>query len=78
MTDSARHHRRARKAELALRALGQHGTPKAAADFLGIAETTLRRRVADYCELKGFQSPEHALYWIDRPRKLDEIGSIGA
>lgn len=75
MTDAARLARQIRKAELAIRALGEQGNPKAAADHLGIAETTLRRRVADYCRIKGYQTPEHALYWLDRP-KHGEIGQL--
>ena len=78
MTDPARRARRLRRAELAIRALGEQGNPKNAAAHLGIAETTLRRRVADYCSVFGFDGPIQAVYFLDRPRKNDEIGQIGA
>lgn len=68
MTDAARRARRERKAEHALRALAQKGSPKAAADFLGIHENTLRRWVADYCTLNGYQTPVQAAYYLDRDR----------
>ena len=66
MTDEGRRARRLRKAELALRALGEQGNPKAAAAHLGITEDTLRRQVADYCIEFGYQTPVHAAYMIDR------------
>lgn len=72
MTDNARRARRLRKAELALRTLGEKGNPKAAADHLGITEDTLRRRVAEYCTEYGYQTPVHAAFWLDRPGKHNE------
>lgn len=75
MTDDARIARRRRKAELALRALVEHGTNKAAAEHLGISETTLRERVADYCSLNGYQTPAQAAYWLDRvPKQAQNLG----
>lgn len=65
MTDAAREARRLRKAELALRALGKHGNSKKAAAYLGISESTLRRHVAAYVALKGFESAVQALFYQD-------------
>ncbi len=69
MTDPARRARQLRKAELALRSIIEHGTPKAAAAELGISETTVRRRIADYCTIYRYQTVAQAAYWLDRPRK---------
>lgn len=66
MTDAARRQRRLRKAELALRALAEHGNAKRAAEYLGVTEDTVRRQVADYCELQGFATPIQAVYALDR------------
>jgi transcriptional regulator with PAS, ATPase and Fis domain len=64
VTDAARTARRRRKAELAMRELAKAGNPKAAADSLGISEATLRRRVADYCTIHGFDTPVQAAYHL--------------
>jgi transposase-like protein len=64
MTDDARRARRLRKTELALRALAEHGNPKKAAAHLGIHESTLRKWVAEYCELRGYDSVVQAAYWL--------------
>lgn len=68
MTDDARQQRRRRKAELAFRALTAQGNPKKAADHLGIAESTLRKRITDYLLLNGFDTVAQAAYWLDRDR----------
>lgn len=78
MTDDPRRARRLRKAELALRTLGEKGNPKAAAAYLGVTESTLRRQVSDYCELMGYETPVHAAYWLDRSRNNDEIAHTRA
>lgn len=69
MTDPARRARRLRKAELALRAVIEHGTPKDAAAHLGITESTVRRQLADYCTIYRYETVAQAAYWLDRPRK---------
>ena len=66
MTDEARQKRRLRRTELALRALTEHGNPKKAADQLGIAESTLRKWVAEYLAIHGYESVAQAAYWLDR------------
>jgi len=78
MTHTAREARRLRRAELALRALGEFGNPKAAADHLGIAETTLRTRVADYCALMGYQTPVQAAFWMDPVENTAKSAGDGA
>jgi hypothetical protein len=78
VSDPARRARRLRRAELAIRALGEFGNSKPAAAHLGVAETTLRRRVADYCEIFGFDGPIQAVYFLDRPRKKGDFGTVGA
>ncbi len=69
MTDPARRARQLRKAELALRSIAEHGNAKAAAAELGVHETTVYKRVADYCKIFGYDSAIQAAYWLDRPRK---------
>lgn len=69
MTDTGRESRRRRKAEMAFHALGKHrGNTKEAARDQGIAETTLRKRVAEYCELMGYLTPFEAA-WRYSPRE---------
>jgi transposase-like protein len=68
MSDEARELRRRRRAERAIRALGEQGNPKKAAADLGVAESTLRKWVAEYCEINGFETKEQAIYWLDRDR----------
>lgn len=68
MTIPDREARRRRKTERAIRALGKHGNPKKAAADLGIAVSTLYKWVAEYVDLNGYESREHALYWLDRDR----------
>ena len=70
MTDDARERRRRRKGELALRAVAEQGSNKKAAEKLGIAETTLRKRVAEYCTLMGYGTPVQAAYWLDRNERM--------
>lgn len=74
MTDPRRA-RRLRKAELALRALVEaRGNIKQAAADLGVAETTVRKRVADYVEIKGLETPLYAAFVLGQ-EKQDEIGT---
>jgi transposase-like protein len=68
MTDDAREARRRRRAERAIRALTEHGNPKKAAADLGIAESTLRKWVAEYLAEHGYESVVQAAYWLDRDR----------
>lgn len=68
MTDDARVARRRRRQEKAIRALGRYGNPKKAAAELDVAESTVRKWVAEYVEANGFESREHAIYWLDRDR----------
>jgi transposase-like protein len=66
VTDHERETRRRRKAEIAIRSLTEHGNPKRAAADLGIAESTLRKWVAEYLELNGYETVVQAAYWLDR------------
>lgn len=51
-----------------MRALAKHGSPKNAAAALGIAESTLRKRVADYLVLNSYDTIPQAVYGLDRDR----------
>lgn len=68
MTDLAREARRRTKAEFAIRALAEKGNVKKAADYLGIAESTLRKRITEYLLLNGYDTVAQAAYWLDRDR----------
>jgi transposase-like protein len=65
VTIQARELRRRRRAERAIRALGEQGNPKKAAADLGVAESTLRKWVAEYLELNGYESTFQALYRLN-------------
>ncbi len=66
VTDTDRQKRRLRKAELAIRALAEHGNPKKAAADLGIAESTLRKWVSEYLKEHHFETVVQAAYQLDR------------
>lgn len=63
MTNAARRARELRRAEVAFHTLAKHrGVYKAAADELLIGETTLRKRIGDYCRIYGYVTPFEAAY----------------
>lgn len=72
MTEDARKARRRRRQEKAIRALGRCGNPKQAALDLAIAESTLRKWVAEYVKANSYDSPAQAIYWLDRPTQPEK------
>lgn len=75
MTDSDRLTRRMTRARNAFIALGKHrGNTKEAAADQGIAETTLRKRVADYCDANGYLTPFEAAWRYQQGQETEQIG----
>lgn len=79
MTDDARRERRLARARHAFWALGRHrGNTKEAARDQGIAETTLRKRLAAYCEEYGYLTPFEAAWRHVPVGETEQIGISGA
>lgn len=77
MTDD-RERRQMRRGEQAIHALGRHhGNAKEAAFDQDVTVKTLKRRIAEYCDLMGFDTAFEAAYRINPDTDIGQIGLNG-